>query len=380
MAVYRRKSSPFWWIKVTLPDGQCIDRTSGASKREDAEALASKLYLDAYWQAQLGTKQPRTWAEAEERYLVSKAGAKRIRDHELQCSKLRKYVGRLKLHEIDGDVVWRIAQSELKREVKRTTVNGRAKQKRRVKPATVNRTLATLRHLLRTARDEWQWLDRIPQVKALRGEVARDRWLTVEEAARLIQCCAPHLAAMVIVALATGCRAHEIRELEWSRVDLDRATAWLNKTKNGTPRAVPLNADAIAILRLQQGKHPQSCFTYNGNPIRWDLTNTAWETACRRAGITDFRFHDLRHTWASWQRQKGTSCDELKDLGGWKTRSMVDRYAKFAAENLATAAARIEGFTRYGMRPKEPSQSSAPSNGACPQATTANQADEEAAT
>ncbi len=68
----------------------------------------------------------------------------------------------------------------------------------------------------------------------------------------------------------------------------------------------------------------------------------AWQTACTKAKLTDLRFHDLRHTWASWHRQAGTSCDELKDLGGWKTRSMVDRYAKFATENLVVAAARIE--------------------------------------
>jgi integrase len=61
-----------------------------------------------------------------------------------------------------------------------------------------------------------------------------------------------------------------------------------------------------------------------------------------RNKLQDFRFHDLRHTWASWHRQAGTSCDELKDLGGWKSRVMVDRYAKFATENLAEAAARIE--------------------------------------
>lgn len=61
-----------------------------------------------------------------------------------------------------------------------------------------------------------------------------------------------------------------------------------------------------------------------------------------KAGLTDVRFHDLRYTWASWHRQAGTSCDELKDLGGWKSRNMVDRYAKFATENLAAAAARIE--------------------------------------
>jgi hypothetical protein len=72
------------------------------------------------------------------------------------------------------------------------------------------------------------------------------------------------------------------------------------------------------------------------------VTNTAWQTALRKAETDDFRFHDLRHTWASWHRQAGTSCDELKDLGGWKSRSMVDRSAKCATQNVRVAAGRID--------------------------------------
>ena len=74
----------------------------------------------------------------------------------------------------------------------------------------------------------------------------------------------------------------------------------------------------------------------------WEMTNNAWHTALRKAGIKDFRFHDLRHTWASWHRQAGTSTDELKDLGGWKSSVIIDRYARFATEHLAVAAARID--------------------------------------
>ena len=157
-----------------------------------------------------------------------------------------------------------------------------------------------------------------------------------------ISACPDHLAALVRFALSTGCRAGEISNLEWSRVDLSRRTAWLNQTKNGTPRGVPLNLDAMIVLEEQLGKHPRACFTYLGLPIRRGNCNTVWYKALELAGLEDFRFHDLRHTWASWHRQAGTSCDELKDLGGWKTRSMVDRYAKFATENLAFAASRIE--------------------------------------
>ena len=95
-------------------------------------------------------------------------------------------------------------------------------------------------------------------------------------------------------------------------------------------------------LKEQIGKHLRYCFSYQGQPLRADVTNTAWHSALAKAGIEDFRFHDLRHTWASWHRQAGTSCDELKDLGGWKSRIMVDRYAKFVTENLSSAASRIE--------------------------------------
>jgi len=150
------------------------------------------------------------------------------------------------------------------------------------------------------------------------------------------------MAAIVRFALATGCRASEITGLEWNRVDLDRSTAWLNRTKNGTPRGVPLNKDAVAVLAALKGEHPEYCFTFRGEPIRWGVCNTAWLEAVKRAELTDFRFHDLRHTWASWRRQAGTSTDELKDLGGWKSRVMVDRYAKFGTEHLSAAASRIE--------------------------------------
>ena len=106
--------------------------------------------------------------------------------------------------------------------------------------------------------------------------------------------------------------------------------------------ALPLNRDAVAVLVGEKGKHAQYCFTYHGQPIRWGVCNTAWLEAVKRAKLKDRRFHDLRHTWASWHRQAGTSTDELKELGGWKSRVMVDRYAKFATENLAAAASRIE--------------------------------------
>ena len=326
--LHRRRDSSFWWIDVVLPNGRRIRQSSGTKDRKEAEALIAKLKSEAFREEVFGIKPKRHWKEAVVRYLAIKANLRSIADVRRIFRKLDPYLGSLHLDQISGDVVWKVIEGELKK--------GNM-------PATVNRYLCVLRALFRMARDEWQWITTFPKIRLLAGEVERDRWLTYKDADRLIGVSPPHLASLIRFALATGCRASEITGLEWSRVDLQRGTAWLNQTKNGTPRGVPLNVDAVAVLTEQLGKHEQFCFTYQGKPIRWEMTNNAWHTALRKAGITDLRFHDLRHTWASWHRQAGTSCDELKDLGGWKSRVMVDRYAKYATEHLAAAAARIQG-------------------------------------
>ena len=325
--LHQRSNSRYWWIDVVLPNGKRLRGSTKTENQQDAKALLAKLKHEAYLESYLGVKPKRSWQEAVVRYLALKASLRSLEDTRRICRMLDPYRGGLTLNEINGDVIWRVIEGQL--------AQGN-------KPATVNRYLATIRSLLRMARDEWQWIDSMPKIRLLHGEIERDRWLTRHEAKRLLAVCPEHLAALVQFALATGCRAREITGLEWNRVDLKRGTAWLDHTKNGTPRGVPLNVDAVRVLAGQVGKHPIFCFTYKGEPIGWELTNSAWKTALAKAGIENFRFHDLRHTWASWHRQSGTSCDELKDLGGWKSRVMVDRYAKYATEHLTVAAARIE--------------------------------------
>jgi integrase len=97
--------------------------------------------------------------------------------------------------------------------------------------------------------------------------------------------------------------------------------------------AVPLNDDALLVIREQIGKHLTHVFTYKGNPV--SVANTkAWRNALKRADIKDFRFHDLRHTWASWHRMNGTPLDALKELGAWSDIEMVLRYAHLSSEHL----------------------------------------------
>jgi integrase len=95
------------------------------------------------------------------------------------------------------------------------------------------------------------------------------------------------------------------------------------------------------VVRAQRGKHRTHVFTYEGQPIK-QVSTQAWYLALKRAGIEDFRWHDLRHTWASWHVQSGTPLFALQELGGWETEKMVRRYAHLAADHLAAHAVDTE--------------------------------------
>ena len=121
-----------------------------------------------------------------------------------------------------------------------------------------------------------------------------------------------------------------------------RRLAWIHpdQAKARKAIAVPLNAEAVVILRRQVGRHATRVFSFRGKPIT-QVSTKAWYAALERAGIADFRWHDLRHTWASWHVQQGTPLYALQELGGWESPEMVRRYAHLAAEHLAPWADRL---------------------------------------
>ncbi len=208
--------------------------------------------------------------------------------------------------------------------------------------ATVNRTLALVRSILRKALREWQWLDRGPAVRMLKEPTRRIRYLTHEEADRLMLELPPHLRDMAAFSLTSGLRAANVTGLRWSAVDIDRRLAWVHPDEAKARKAipVPLNGEAVAILQKQIGKHREVVFTFKGKPVE-QLSTAAWYKALKRAGIENFRWHDLRHTWASWHVQSGTPLNVLQELGGWASYAMVQRYAHLAADHLAPWAERL---------------------------------------
>jgi integrase len=118
--------------------------------------------------------------------------------------------------------------------------------------------------------------------------------------------------------------------------------AWVHADQGKARKAipVPLNAEAVLLVRKRLGKHATHVFSYRGMPIT-QVSTKAWYAGLERAGIKDFRWHDLRHTWASWHVQQGTPLFTLQELGGWESAEMMRRYAHLAADHLVPYAERL---------------------------------------
>jgi integrase len=163
------------------------------------------------------------------------------------------------------------------------------------------------------------------------------RWLTQDEARRLIAACSPHLRPLVMFLLRTGARIGEALWLDWRCVDLARAHVTFAMTKNGDPRGVPLHRELVAELANLPRRNGEVFRRPNGKPYEraggdYDRSGgsaikTAFKAALRRAGVKGFRVHDCRHTWATWHYAEHHDLIALQRLGGWRSLAMVARYA-----------------------------------------------------
>ena len=217
----------------------------------------------------------------------------------------------------------------------------RDKLAKRIGPATVNRYLAALSHTFTVATKDWGWCYNNPlrNVRRLREPRGRVRYLSDEERHRLLAACQmsrnPHLHTLVVLALSTGARRGELLGLRWNNVDLDRGVITLHETKNGERRMLPLMGYALELMRSKGiGQIKLDSLVFPG-PRRSKPTHirTAWNTALRRANLDDFRFHDLRHSCASYLAMGGASLAEIAEVLGHKDLDVTRRYAHLSQEH-----------------------------------------------
>ncbi len=210
------------------------------------------------------------------------------------------------------------------------------------KPATVNRDVAALKRMFSKA-VEWGLAADSPlrRVKLLPENNVRVRYLSDEEREALLAHCQGHLLDIVNIALHTGMRQGEILNLKWQDMDLGRRQIIVRDTKNGETRHVPVSPPLLTIMRQirRQPGQPWLFPNHEGKPIQ-DIS-TAWENAVEAAGIEGFRFHDLRHTFASYYVMSGGDLNPLRVILGHKSLTMTLRYAHLAPEHLHAGVDRM---------------------------------------
>ena len=335
-----RKRGTVWWIDFTAPNGERVRRSAETEVKSQALELHDRLRAESWRVDKLGDRPKRTWNDAVVRWLTEAQKAS-IESDRIHLRWLDRYLNGVELTAITRTMLDRIAAAKL--------AEG-------VRPATVNRVMEVLRAILRKAADDWEWTDRAPKVRMLKEPTRRVRYLTHGEAQKLLKQLPKHLADMAAFSLATGLRRANVTGLRWDQVDTEKRRAWVHpdqaKAKKAIP--VPLNDEAVNIVERQRGLHEDLVFTFRGVPIT-QVSTKAWYSALTRAGIADFRWHDLRHTWASWHVQGGTPLFALQELGGWESAEMVRKYAHLAAEHLAPYADRLATQGINGTFSSQPS-------------------------
>ena len=333
MALWKRAG--IYNVDIASPDGSRIRRSTGTCDREKAREYHDKLKAELWDLARLKQKPKRSWDEAALRWLQEKKHKKSLSDDVFRIRFFTRFLRGKTLDQVNRDMIDRIITRHLARTASTTK----------------DLYVALIRAIFRIAMGEWEWIDTMPAFKTYtRGAKPRVRWLTRVQADRLLEELPEHQQDMMLFALATGLRQGNIRRLTWDQVDLHRRIATIEHgdTKNGEGLGVPLNELAMAVLQRRHGRHKSHVFTYAGRPIG-QVNTKAWKDALKRAGIKEFRWHDLRHTWASWLRQNDVPTWVLQELGGWKSEVMVRRYAHMSVKHLQPYADQLNFSPHTGI-------------------------------
>ena len=315
LKLVKRHNSPFWYIRGTIR-GVLVDESTGIVDREAAEALRARREWEITQGSIFGRRATATFLEAAVSYMEADGEARFLEP-------ILREIGGVRLADIDQVLIEKTA---------RKLYPGR-------KPATMNRqVIAPISAVMKHAHGR-KLCDYL-KIERMREPRGRIRWITPEEADRLIDACSPHLRPLVTFLFYTGARLAEALYLDWQAVDLNRGHVFFAETKNGEARGVPLHRRVVA--ELANLKHRNGAVFRRPDGLAYEFKDdgggqikTGFGGACRRAGITDFTPHDCRHTWATWHYRANRDVLALKTLGGWKTERMVFRYAHVNASQHA---------------------------------------------
>jgi integrase len=337
----KRAGSPNWYIYGTIRVGketrQVKEHSTGRSRKRDAEeflARETQRIQDELIHGAAGRAKNVTFDACARAYIWRPEG---LHPNDIwRIGQLGKWLEGLTLDEIRKG--WNRFVEE--------RCTGLA-------PATVDRFCATLQAALNYGCEKEEVV--APRIAPISFQNKRVRYLTIDEQERLLAAYAPHVRPIAIMLAFQGCRTQEALQLDWRHVSFAANSVYYEHTKNGEPRTVPMHSRVAAALAelWERRNRPLTGHVFvnrvgvpyadtrsyklpGGNPIR-----KAHETACRKAGIEDFRPHDWRHHAASWWVMNGVPMPTIQELGGWKKIDMVMRYAAVSAEHMGDAMRRM---------------------------------------
>ena len=321
-------------------------RTATFDRKTDAKSWASTTESELRHGKRVPTSKAmrRTVTEMIDRYLEEILPYKRRNKSQSNTERHLKWwkeqIGSTLLYDLDPDLIIQCRNKLLQ---------GITHYEKPRSPSTCNRYTVSFSHVCRIAFSQWCWLSENPlsRVEKLREPKGRTRFLNDAERTRLLDACRnsrnKDLYTIVVLALSTGMRRGEIISLKWSNVSIHNARIVLHETKNGETRVVPLTGHAYDLMRDKSKiRHIKNTLVFPGK-IKGQVGEfrDAWHNALTEAKIDHFRFHDLRHTAASYLAMNGATLSELAEILGHKTLSMVKRYSHFTEQHTSKVVERM---------------------------------------
>jgi len=335
--MYKRKGSDIWRVNIRH-DGKKIQKSLKTSNKKLAKTIEAKLLAEivegTYYEKLIGRK--KTFKDLMDKFLkvhAPKVSANMQKSYRTSLKHLDSFFGKSNLLSITPR---NISKYKMLR-----NDEGAA-------PATINRELAMLSKAFSLAVKEWQWLKDNPVLKVPKEKEdnKRDRWLSDDEEASLLEHSPEWLRDIILFNLHTGLRQDELLSLTWDRVDMVRKTILIKETKNGKPRTIPLNRDALDILETKSKvvsfKSQIVFHSKSGTKIDKHNLRRAFVIAMERAGTEEFTYHSLRHTFATRLAQSGVDLYKISKLLGHLNIMTTQRYAHHCPDSLRDGVEMLE--------------------------------------
>ena len=333
------KRGGVWHIDKKIR-GRRLCESTGENDLRQAEVYLAKRIEEIRKALIYGERLARTFRSAATKYLRENQHKRSIATDGYHLKQLDPFIGKLDIRAVHVGSLSRFIE---------------ARRKAGIKTTSINLALGGVRHILNVAASEWidesglTWLDRPPKIKMLPVTDARKPYpLSWEEQTQLFKELPDHLARMALFKVNTGCREQEVCELRWEwEIEVPElgTSVFLipeEKVKNGEERLVVLNSVAKSVIENLRGQHPVYVFIYSGRRQK-KMNNTGWQHARARAGLSQVRVHDLKHTFGRRLRAAGVSFEDRQDLLGHRSGRITSHYSAAELTSLIEAANKVVG-------------------------------------